>query len=169
MSATDPENNRDQPFNIIEFRPVESSEAIVSLPQTLNTIKSYNSQDVVNTRNFNLQMDGVTGGMMGINGVAMNMEMINERINIGELERWVIEAQGEHPFHMHGASFLIESLDGNTIPLYERGWKDVVKVNEQAVILIKFDHLADDDAPYMYHCHILEHEDMGMMGQFTVK
>jgi FtsP/CotA-like multicopper oxidase with cupredoxin domain len=114
-------------------------------------------------------MDGVSGGRMGINGVAMNMEVLNERITIGELERWVIKAQGEHPFHMHGASFLIESLDGGSVPMHERGWKDVVKVNEQAVILIKFDHLANDDTPYMYHCHILEHEDMGMMGQFTVK
>ncbi|MEW8208090.1 MAG: multicopper oxidase domain-containing protein [Candidatus Thiodiazotropha taylori] len=33
---------------------------------------------------------------------------------------------------------------------------------------MRFDYPATDDYPYMYHCHILEHEDMGMMGQFTV-
>ena len=33
---------------------------------------------------------------------------------------------------------------------------------------VRFDHAAPSDAPYMYHCHILEHEDCGMMGQFTV-
>ena len=37
-----------------------------------------------------------------------------------------------------------------------------------AEILVRFDYEAPDHAPYMYHCHILEHEDCGMMGQFTV-
>jgi blue copper oxidase len=39
------------------------------------------------------------------------------------------------------------------------GWSEV---------LVKFDYEAPENAPYMYHCHILEHEDYGMMGQFTV-
>lgn len=39
------------------------------------------------------------------------------------------------------------------------GWSDV---------LVKFDYAAPYNAPYLYHCHILEHEDCGMMGQFTV-
>lgn len=168
LTATDPENGGGI-FNIIELRPNENISADGSLPQALNSIVRYNPNDVVNTREFELQVNGVQGGMMGINGFAMNMDIINERINRGELERWVIDAQGEHPFHMHGASFLIESLDGGAVPAYENGWKDVVKINEEAVILIKFDYLADEDAPYMYHCHILEHEDMGMMGQFTVE
>ena len=41
----------------------------------------------------------------------------------------------------------------------EDGWSEV---------LVRFDYEAKRDAPYMYHCHILEHEDCGMMGQFTV-
>jgi FtsP/CotA-like multicopper oxidase with cupredoxin domain len=46
--------------------------------------------------------------------------------------------------------------------------KDVVWVENRAEILVRFDHPATPEAPYMYHCHILEHEDSGMMGQFTV-
>jgi blue copper oxidase len=33
---------------------------------------------------------------------------------------------------------------------------------------VRFDNPAPADKPFMYHCHILEHEDHGMMGQFTV-
>ena len=52
----------------------------------------------------------------------------------------------------------------------ERGWKDtVLLMPEEAVrVIAKFDHYADTQYPYMYHCHILEHEDAGMMGQFLV-
>jgi bilirubin oxidase len=60
-------------------------------------------------------------------------------------------------------------MDGNEVPLHEQGWKDTVKVDDEAEILVQFELEADDENPYMYHCHILEHEDMGMMGQFTVE
>ena len=39
---------------------------------------------------------------------------------------------------------------------------------EQVRVLLRFADYTDPDRPYMYHCHILEHEDAGMMGQFTV-
>ncbi len=71
---------------------------------------------------------------------------------------------------MHGTSFLIRSRDGKTPPPPERSWKDVVLVRggETVELVARFDHPADADHAYMYHCHILEHEDNGMMGQFTV-
>jgi blue copper oxidase len=48
------------------------------------------------------------------------------------------------------------------------GWKDVVLVEEHAEILVAFDNPAPPGMPFMYHCHILEHEDHGMMGQLAV-
>ena len=52
----------------------------------------------------------------------------------------------------------------------DRGWKDTVTVTAAPTeILMRFNHIATDDYPYMFHCHVLEHEDMGMMGQFTVQ
>jgi FtsP/CotA-like multicopper oxidase with cupredoxin domain len=49
-----------------------------------------------------------------------------------------------------------------------RGWKDTVIISGETQILARFDHPAGPETPFMYHCHILEHEDAGMMGQFTV-
>jgi FtsP/CotA-like multicopper oxidase with cupredoxin domain len=52
----------------------------------------------------------------------------------------------------------------------EQGLKDTVRVHggETVRIITRFEDYADPKLPYMYHCHILEHEDAGMMGQFVV-
>ena len=47
------------------------------------------------------------------------------------------------------------------------GWKDVVLVEDAAELLVAFNHPATREHPFMYHCHILEHEDAGMMGQYV--
>ncbi|HSA83485.1 MAG TPA: multicopper oxidase domain-containing protein, partial [Patescibacteria group bacterium] len=39
---------------------------------------------------------------------------------------------------------------------------------EDVRLIMRFSNYTDNKVPYMYHCHILEHEDMGMMGQFVV-
>jgi FtsP/CotA-like multicopper oxidase with cupredoxin domain len=106
---------------------------------------------------------------MGINGQAMDMSVINERVRRGEWERWRVQNDdGHHPFHVHGCSFLVLSQDGRPVAEQDAGWKDTVWVADSAELMVRFDYEATDRYPYMYHCHILEHEDMGMMGQFTV-
>lgn len=52
-----------------------------------------------------------------------------------------------------------------------QGWKDVVLIPGhmgEAKFITKFEDFADPEIPYMYHCHMLVHEDEGMMGQFLV-
>ena len=51
------------------------------------------------------------------------------------------------------------------------GWRDVVLVRpfETVRIIKRFQDYDDGVNPYMFHCHILEHEDVGMMGQFVVE
>ncbi|MBK6837606.1 MAG: T9SS type A sorting domain-containing protein [Bacteroidetes bacterium] len=60
--------------------------------------------------------------------------------------------------------------DGVTVQSFEAGPKDVVMVapNETVRFITKFEDYADSTMPYMYHCHILMHEDDGMMGQYVV-
>ena len=132
----------------------------------------------VRRRSFRLDMMG-GGGMMGmmagggqsmaINGSSMDMSLINERVTLGETEIWEISgAEMLHPFHVHGTSFQVLSNAGKPVDPAATGLKDVVLVDGKAEILVNFNRTADDATPYMYHCHILEHEDAGMMGQFTV-
>ncbi len=151
----------------------------VPLPDKMTEIVRPKPSEIVRTRDFMLEMDGDHGGghaghaamSMTINGAVMDMSMINEEVKRGEWERWRIRAdQGAHPFHVHGCSFLIESMEGAPAPVDQQGWKDMVVLDDDAwsEIVVRFDHLASKAYPYMYHCHILEHEDHGMMGQFTV-
>jgi FtsP/CotA-like multicopper oxidase with cupredoxin domain len=115
---------------------------------------------------------GMMGGGMSINGAAMDMNVINERVPVGQWEIWEIAnaSMMAHPFHIHNAQFRVIDRDGRAPPPLETGLKDTVIVNprEQVRLLLRFEEHTDPDLPYMYHCHILEHEDAGMMGQFVV-
>jgi len=76
-----------------------------------------------------------------------------------------------HPFHIHDIQFNILEINGAAPPPHQAGWKDVVLVPAQmgtAKFIAKFEDFADPVIPFMYHCHIVGHEEEGMMGQFTV-
>jgi len=112
---------------------------------------------------------GRDGQIMGINGQSYDADRIDFNVPLGETELWRINADMmAHPFHVHGASFLVTSMGGQAVDPASNGLKDVVHVDGPTEILIRFDKPATRETPFMYHCHILEHEDSGMMGQFTV-
>ena len=114
-------------------------------------------------------MFGRSDRRFSINGDAYDLEKINFHVPRGSLERWTVSADMMmHPFHVHGVKFQVLSENGRTPQRHNTGWKDTVLIDGSADLLIRFDQLAQADAPFMYHCHILEHEDSGMMGQFTV-
>lgn len=156
-----------------------------AIPTRLANLSPPRPQDASIRRSFQLQMDvGAdlsalalawdnfcgNAGAMAINGQPMKMDRIDEQVRKGESEIWRIAVDDQlHPFHIHGCSFRILSQNGGTPPAYAAGWKDMVHVEEGwSEVLVRFEHDAPEHAPYMYHCHILEHEDCGMMGQFTV-
>jgi len=107
-----------------------------------------------------------------INGKAFDMNQPMFAASRGQFERWTISGEGDmmlHPFHIHGTQFRILSENGKPPAAHRAGWKDTVRV-EGAVseVLVKFDHEAAKEHMYMAHCHLLEHEDTGMMLGFTV-
>ena len=111
---------------------------------------------------------GMMGGF-GIDGRPFDMSRIDLEARGGRIERWRVRSEMmQHPFHVHGVSFLVAAVSGGPVPAHLRGWKDTVLVDGEVDLLMRFDHRAGPSAPYMFHCHILEHEDAGMMGQFTV-
>jgi FtsP/CotA-like multicopper oxidase with cupredoxin domain len=109
---------------------------------------------------------------MKINGQSMDLDRIDETIEVNDTEIWEIINKSEmpHPFHVHDIQFLILTRDGSPPPDNEAGWKDTVLVmpGKTVRIIARFSDFVDPVNPYMFHCHILEHEDAGMMGQFVV-
>ncbi len=115
-------------------------------------------------------------GVALINNKQMSISRIDEEVEIGTSEIWRIRNNQSmmmrmaHPFHIHGCSFEILKREGRPIYAFEKGAKDTVLVASGEVVDVRviFHKRADKENPYMYHCHNLEHEDLGMMGQFTV-
>ena len=107
-----------------------------------------------------------------INGKAFSMDAPMFAAARGQYERWVISGEGDmmlHPFHIHGTQFRILSENGKPPAAHRSGWKDTVRVEGGvSEVLVKFDHPAPKEQMYMAHCHLLEHEDTGMMLGFTV-
>jgi FtsP/CotA-like multicopper oxidase with cupredoxin domain len=166
------ERDENQKFKIIELRPQPTTVKSYSLPQKLNTIQPLNAGDAVTTRQFVLDEGG------SINGKKMDAKRIDQIVYAGDTEIWEFSNQSgvPHPMHIHGMQFLILEW-GNVLSNsqrqpeeYERGWKDTVLVpNAETVrVIARMPQYSDPHLPYMFHCHILEHEDMGMMGQFMV-
>jgi FtsP/CotA-like multicopper oxidase with cupredoxin domain len=107
-----------------------------------------------------------------INGESMDMGRIDETVTVDTLERWIVDnaTQVPHSFHVHDVQFRIASIDGAAPPPELAGWKDTIftEPEKKYELLMRFEDYTDPDTPYMYHCHLLWHEDQGMMGQFAV-
>ena len=143
------------------------------VPSRLSSVERVDASRAVKHRRFRLNMGmgggGMGGGMGGlsINGQAFNLSRIDERVRLGDVEIW--EVSGEtmaHPFHIHGVHFEVLRRGGATPSVREQGLRDTVLVKDSVELLVRFTQPAVK-APFMYHCHILEHEDGGMMGQFA--
>ncbi len=182
-----------QELQILNLRPSSTLEASPTVPPQLASIYQLPAAAAENTRQFQLSMGagmrsgndagpgtGARSGLGGghgrgnyfINGRRMDMEYINERIPLNTTEIWELSNNSPmmHPFHIHNGQFQLLDRNGNPPPANERGWKDTVKVGsgERVRIIMRFTDFVNEENPYMYHCHILEHEDRGMMGQFVV-
>lgn len=104
-----------------------------------------------------------------INGKSFAMGRIDEKVTLGTTEIWeIVSPEMAHPFHLHGAHFRVLSEDGARPKLWNGGVKDTILVENSAELLVTFTRPASVEAPFVYHCHLLEHEDGGMMGVFTV-
>ncbi|WP_194090979.1 multicopper oxidase CueO [Vibrio hibernica] len=127
----------------------------------------------MNDKNVTLLTKDELKDINRINGQPFDMQRIDLDVKQGQLEHWVISQGNDmmlHPFHIHGCRFQVLSMNGERPAPHLSGWKDTIAVlpKGKTEILVQFNHLADKHYPYMAHCHILEHEDTGMMMQFTV-
>mgnify|MGYP001056066545 CR=1 FL=1 len=112
---------------------------------------------------------GMMGGGMGsfgIDGRAFDMDRIDQTVRLGDTEIWQVSSEMMiHPFHMHGVHFQVLSRAGSRPAINDSGSRDTVLVQEAVEILVRFTQRAAS-VPFMFHCHTLEHEDAGMMGQY---
>ena len=136
------------------------------LPASLMRIEKLDLTRVAATRRivFTAQM---MGQRFYLNGQSFDAQRTDIRGKLGTLEVWELrnDTDMDHPFHLHGYPFQI--IDRNGVPAPYRARKDVVnlKKNDRVRIAVP---LRDFTGLTVYHCHIVEHEDRGMMGTLEV-
>ncbi len=162
-------------FNILQINVgAQTTAPVTSVPATLVPDTAYTASMANATRTINMTADSamVMDGPFYFNHNLFDMMRIDYRIPLNNIEIWSItdSTMVAHPFHMHDVHFYILDRNGNAPDPTERGRKDVVLVKSMETVrfIAKFDDFGDTSTPYMYHCHILMHEDDGMMGQFIV-
>jgi bilirubin oxidase len=112
------------------------------------------------------------GGMMQflIDGKSFDPARVDLTSRVNAVEQWTIENRSnmDHPFHLHGTQFQVVSRTRGGAAVLEPmlAWRDVVNV--AAFESVTFKVVQSQLGRRMYHCHILEHEDQGMMGMLDV-
>ncbi|MCY4186869.1 MAG: multicopper oxidase domain-containing protein, partial [Bryobacterales bacterium] len=166
-------------LELLKIVPGPASHASHALPAHLNTIPRIDASSAAKVRPMVLAGPPQAGRGRGgrrpgppINGKIMDMARIDEVVRLGDIEIWEISNRGaqSHPFHVHLVQFQVVDRNGRPPSGAELGWKDTILVppGDLVRVIMRFERYADTEVPYMYHCHIMEHEDNGMMGQFLV-
>jgi len=172
----------DNPLNGADFQLLainvvaQTANPITTIPSTLANFTPLTEGMENKTRTLLFNSVGPMGDLNGpytIGGASFDMAVINETIPLDNIEVWSLTNQTPiaHPFHIHDIQFFILDISGDPPPPELEGFNDVVLVpagGRTVRFIAKFNDFADDTIPFMYHCHMLTHEDMGMMGQFIV-
>ncbi|NNK81164.1 MAG: multicopper oxidase domain-containing protein [Flavobacteriales bacterium] len=177
LDGYDPNNLNGTDFQLLELQvTAPSADPVTSIPAVLADFSPLleTDSDLSRALTFTPTTPGPNqlNGDFLINGAAFNMSTINYEIPLGNTEIWTLTNQSgiSHPFHIHDVQFFILSINGAPPPAHMQGLKDVVLVPQMGTVefITVFEDFANEDVPYMYHCHMLPHEDGGMMGQFIV-
>jgi FtsP/CotA-like multicopper oxidase with cupredoxin domain len=136
------------------------------LPTSLSSVNELDLTRAVTKRQFVLG-ENMMRAEFFINNQPFNVNRVDVQAKLGTLEIWelVNNTDMDHPFHLHTYPFQIISRNGKDEPF--RAWKDVVNLqkNEVVQIAVPFETFT---GLTVYHCHIVEHEDRGMMGVLEV-
>ena len=145
---------------------------VTKLPESLTKNHFPSETDVTARWELNIGRFGPPEREFAFDRKYFDMGFINHVVKLGAVEAWTIRNDRTfgHSFHVHDVQFKIISRSDGPVADYEQGWKDTLYLprNESATIVAKFDDYASDTEPFMYHCHMANHEDGGLMGQFLV-
>jgi blue copper oxidase len=152
-------------FDVLQLRAADTLTPSADVPSPLADPPALGDVGDEVDRTFEL-------GSRTINGQKMDMDRINETVTVDTTQIWEVSNASDdyHNFHIHDAQFQVVEVDGHAPPVELSGWKDTLFIPPAGTVhlAIRFTDYTDPDVPYMYHCHLLHHEDRGMMGQFVV-
>ncbi|OQS20242.1 multicopper oxidase family protein [Chromobacterium violaceum] len=156
----------------VDFSTVTAS-ALTPLPARLAVIKDPGEpvahKRVVFSEDMSMR-DGQHEMRFLVNGRQYDMRRMDLTSRVGDVEVWDIvnQADMDHPFHLHGTQFQVLSREKDSVVTAEpyKAWHDTVNLKSGETVRIKT--VQHWPGIRMFHCHILEHEAAGMMGQLLV-
>jgi bilirubin oxidase len=166
---------------LLTIRLQGSQKPAVKLPALLRSIAPLPapiaSKQLVLTERVSMMTGAgmMSGGTMGwqfvINGRLFDPNRVDLVSNAGDVEQWelVNASSMDHPIHIHGTQFQVVERDvgGVRTPAAYLAWKDTVNVPRATTVRLRVRQTMP--GLRMFHCHILEHEDQGMMGVLRVQ
>ncbi len=140
----------------------------ISLPIKLASIPTLPTPSQGRRFTLNHGMAPRMGMVFLINGQPYDHQRIDTQVKLNTIEDWELVNTGvmDHPFHIHVNSFQVLSRNGKPEPF--TAWRDTVLVRRGEAVRIRI-HFEDFTGKTVYHCHILDHEDLGMMGNLEIK
>ncbi len=167
-------------FNLMRFDVKASTiNPVTTVPVSFSPLDLFDTVNVNAHRQVHFSPDVATFGDQSrvdgpfmMNDKSFHMDSINIITYLNNKEIWTLtnSTMVAHPFHIHDIQFNILDINGSKPPPEYSGWKDVilVKPNDTVRFITQFINFANQTVPYMFHCHLLHHEDEGMMGSFLV-
>jgi len=133
----------------------------IDMPTTMGPAPDLADAEIAQEREVTFSEDPSAGTFM-INGQQFDMNEVMYTMKLNTVEEWTIKntTKEDHPFHIHVNDFQVMSVNGDAQPGY--GLQDVVKLPAGGEVVIRM-RLTDFVGKYVFHCHILNHEDNGMM------
>jgi FtsP/CotA-like multicopper oxidase with cupredoxin domain len=151
---------------LMQFRVTRDLTDRSSIPSKLRPLPSLDATSAV-TRTFEFGRERI-GGRWTINGQVFDPERIDAQPRLGTTETWILKNKSgsSHVIHIHDVDQQLVSRDGVAparFELMKESW--LLGIGETVVVKLKF---TDNLGRFVFHCHILEHEDAAMMAQMEV-
>ncbi|GCD90205.1 multicopper oxidase domain-containing protein [Nocardioides sp. LS1] len=155
---------------LMQFRVRWKADDRSRIPSTLVPVPKIDiPTHVAKTWVFDLGGDSTTGTFWSINGKAFAPDRVDYRVPLGSTQRWRIRNDSDvtHFVHIHAEQWHTVLRDGKRPPPWERGLEDTWRLDPGESVEVAA-HFVDYTGAFMIHCHMLDHEDHGMMARFVV-
>jgi FtsP/CotA-like multicopper oxidase with cupredoxin domain len=137
-----------------------------ALPVTLDQTRDLSAAPIARQREIMFSEDTETN-LFFINGRTFDHNRVDVTAKFGTVEEWTIrnDSREEHPFHIHQVEFQVMSVNGE--PYDANGLQDVVMLPSEGEVVVRIP-FREFTGMWVVHCHILNHEDAGMMATIEV-
>ncbi|MDQ3982851.1 MAG: multicopper oxidase family protein [Actinomycetota bacterium] len=155
--------------DVMQFRVTGTHPDHSSVPEQLRPAPTFGPPDETRIWRLGEIIDPVKGSIFTINGNTFDHERVDAFPKLNSTEKWIFvnESIDSHLMHIHDVDWRLLSRNGQPPPAHEAGLKETFLIGLGGTLEVT-SKFTDHVGRYVFHCHLLEHEDQSMMAQFEV-